>query len=98
MELSIANHNTVFSIDDQRKDKKDLKRSEKFVKPNTKESIAIKTAPVKISSNDRKKLKKPEDQRMINDKHRPTLKELQEEYPLPDSDVPYILISYWRES
>ncbi|KAL0461068.1 UNVERIFIED_CONTAM: hypothetical protein Slati_0734000 [Sesamum latifolium] len=61
MELSIANHKTVFSIDDQRKDKKDLKRSEKFTKPNTKESMAIKTAPIKISSNDRKKPEKPED-------------------------------------
>ncbi|KAL0458510.1 UNVERIFIED_CONTAM: hypothetical protein Slati_0478200 [Sesamum latifolium] len=91
MELSIANHKTVFSIDDQRKNKKDLKRSEKFTKPNTKESMAIKTAPIKISSNDRKKPKKPEDQRVTNDRRRPTLKELQEkEYPFPDSDVSYI--------
>ncbi|KAL0361087.1 UNVERIFIED_CONTAM: hypothetical protein Sradi_3793200 [Sesamum radiatum] len=45
MELSIANHKTAFPIDDQRKDKKDLKRSEKFTKPSTKESTAIKTAP-----------------------------------------------------
>ncbi|KAL0339239.1 UNVERIFIED_CONTAM: hypothetical protein Sangu_1446000 [Sesamum angustifolium] len=47
MELSISNHNTAFSIDNQRKDKKDLKRSEKFTKPNVKESMTIKTAPVK---------------------------------------------------
>ncbi|KAL0420666.1 UNVERIFIED_CONTAM: hypothetical protein Slati_3089500 [Sesamum latifolium] len=91
MELSIANHKTVFSVDDQRKDKKDLKRSEKFTKPNTKESMAINTAPIKISSNDRKKPEKPEDQRVTNDRRRPILKELQEkEYPFPDSDVPYI--------
>ncbi|KAL0381902.1 UNVERIFIED_CONTAM: hypothetical protein Slati_4609800, partial [Sesamum latifolium] len=91
MELSIANHKTVFSINDQRKDKKDLKRSEKFTKPNTKESMAINTAPIKISSNDRKKPEKPEDQRVTNDRRRPTLKELQEkEYPFPDSNVPYI--------
>ncbi|KAL0458502.1 UNVERIFIED_CONTAM: hypothetical protein Slati_0477400 [Sesamum latifolium] len=78
-------------IDDQRKDKKDLKMSEKFTKPNTKESMAIKIAPVKISSNNRKKLKKPEDQCMTNDRRRPTLKELQEkEYPFPDSDVCHI--------
>ncbi|KAL0290923.1 UNVERIFIED_CONTAM: hypothetical protein Scaly_2654200 [Sesamum calycinum] len=76
MELSIANHNTAFSINNQRKDKKDLKRSEKFTKPNVKESMTIKTAPVKISSNDRKRLEKPE--------------ELQEkEYPFPDSNVRY---------
>ncbi|KAL0444445.1 UNVERIFIED_CONTAM: hypothetical protein Slati_2167200 [Sesamum latifolium] len=91
MELSIANHKTVFSIDDQRKDKKDLKRSEKFTKPNTKESMSIKATSIKISSNDRKKPKKPEDQRVTNDRRRFTLKELQEkEYPFPDSDAPYI--------
>ncbi|KAL0361041.1 UNVERIFIED_CONTAM: hypothetical protein Sradi_3788600 [Sesamum radiatum] len=78
-------------IDDQRKDKKDLKRSEKFTKPSTKESMAIKTAPIKISSNSGKKLEKSEDQRVTNDRRQPTLKELQEkEYPFPDSDVPYI--------
>ncbi|KAL0285837.1 UNVERIFIED_CONTAM: hypothetical protein Sradi_7162700 [Sesamum radiatum] len=54
MELSITNHKTAFPIDDQRKDKKDLKRSNKFTKPNIKESMAIKTAPIKISSYDRK--------------------------------------------
>ncbi|KAL0434269.1 UNVERIFIED_CONTAM: hypothetical protein Slati_2761200 [Sesamum latifolium] len=91
MELSIANHKTVFLINDQRKDKKDLKMSEKFTKSNTKESMAIKTAPIKISSNYRKKSEKPEDQRVTNDRRRPTLKEFQEkEYPFPDSDVPYI--------
>ncbi|KAL0329283.1 UNVERIFIED_CONTAM: hypothetical protein Sradi_4915000 [Sesamum radiatum] len=91
MELSSANHGTAFPIDDQRKDKKDLKRSEKFTKPNVKESMAIKTAPVKISSNDRKKLEKPKDQRTTNDIHRLTLKELQEkEYSFPDSNVHYI--------
>ncbi|KAL0413541.1 UNVERIFIED_CONTAM: Transposon Tf2-12 polyprotein [Sesamum radiatum] len=91
MELSIANHKTAFSIDEQRKDKKDLKRSEKFTKPSTKEFMAIKTAPIKISSNSGKKSEKSEDQRMTNDRRRPTLKELQEkEYPFPDSDVPYI--------
>ncbi|KAL0439077.1 UNVERIFIED_CONTAM: hypothetical protein Slati_2390700 [Sesamum latifolium] len=91
MELSITNHKTAFSTDDQRKDKKDLKKSEKFTKPNTKESMAIKTTPVKISSNNRKKLEKPEDQCMTNDTHRPTLKEFQEkEYPFYDSDVPHI--------
>ncbi|KAL0374252.1 UNVERIFIED_CONTAM: hypothetical protein Sradi_3340900 [Sesamum radiatum] len=91
MELSIANHKTAFPIDDQRKDKKDLKRSEKFTKPSSKEFMAIKTAPIKISSNSRKKSEKSEDQHVTNDRRRPTLKELQEkEYPFPDSDVPYI--------
>ncbi|KAK4404380.1 hypothetical protein Sango_0806600 [Sesamum angolense] len=91
MELSIANYKTVFPTDDQRKDKKDLKRSEKFTKSNIKESIAIKTTPVKISSNNRKKLEKPKDQHMTNDRHRPTMKELQEkEYPFPNSNVLYI--------
>ncbi|KAL0396286.1 UNVERIFIED_CONTAM: hypothetical protein Scaly_0077000 [Sesamum calycinum] len=53
--------------------------------------MAIKTAHVKISSNDRKNLEKPEDQRTTKDRHRLTLKELQEkEYPFLDSDVPYI--------
>ncbi|KAK4397526.1 hypothetical protein Sango_1589200 [Sesamum angolense] len=52
MELNLANHNIAFSIDNQRKDKKNLKRSEKFTKPNIKESMTIKTAPIKISSND----------------------------------------------
>ncbi|KAL0433517.1 UNVERIFIED_CONTAM: hypothetical protein Slati_2686000 [Sesamum latifolium] len=90
MELSITNHKTAFRIDDQRKDKEDLKRSEKFTKPNTKESMTIKTAPVKISFNNRKKLEKPEHQRIKNDKRRLTLKELQEkEYPFPDSNVPF---------
>ncbi|KAL0433535.1 UNVERIFIED_CONTAM: hypothetical protein Slati_2687800 [Sesamum latifolium] len=76
MELSIANHKTAFPIEDQRKDRKDLKRSEKFTKPNVKESMAIKTAPVKISSNDRKKLEKPEDERTTSGRRRLTLKEL----------------------
>ncbi|KAL0378918.1 UNVERIFIED_CONTAM: hypothetical protein Sradi_3197300 [Sesamum radiatum] len=71
MELSIANHKTAFPIDNQRKDKKDLKRSEKFAKPSTKESMAIKTAPIKISSNSRKKSEKSEDQRVTNDRRRP---------------------------
>ncbi|KAL0358195.1 UNVERIFIED_CONTAM: hypothetical protein Scaly_1505200 [Sesamum calycinum] len=53
--------------------------------------MTIKTAPVKISSNDRKRLEKPEDQRTTCDRYRPTLKELKEkEYPFPNSDVPYI--------
>ncbi|KAL0340189.1 UNVERIFIED_CONTAM: hypothetical protein Sradi_4535700 [Sesamum radiatum] len=91
MELSIANYKTAFPTDDQRKDKKDLKRSEKFTKSNIKESIAIKTTPVKISSNNLKKLEKPKDQHMTNDRHRPTIKELQEkEYPFPNSNVLYI--------
>ncbi|KAL0448888.1 UNVERIFIED_CONTAM: hypothetical protein Slati_1445200 [Sesamum latifolium] len=47
IELSITNHKFAFPIDDQRKDKKDLKRSRKFTKPNIKESMAIKTTPVK---------------------------------------------------
>ncbi|KAL0381212.1 UNVERIFIED_CONTAM: hypothetical protein Sangu_0185500 [Sesamum angustifolium] len=91
MELSITSHKSAFPIDDQRKDKKDLKRSKKFTKPNIKDFMAIKTALIKISSNNRKKLEKLKDQRMINDRRRPTLKELQEkEYPFPDSDIPYI--------
>ncbi|KAL0355653.1 UNVERIFIED_CONTAM: hypothetical protein Sradi_4012200 [Sesamum radiatum] len=66
-------------------------RSEKFTKLSTKESMAIKKTPIKISSNNRKKSEKSEDQRVTNDRRRPTLKELQEkEYPFPDSDVPYI--------
>ncbi|KAL0368249.1 UNVERIFIED_CONTAM: hypothetical protein Scaly_1043800 [Sesamum calycinum] len=77
MELSIANHKTTFSIDNQRKDKKDLKRSEKFTKPNIKESTTIKTTPYtrKISPTI-EKAKKLEDQCMTNDRHRLTLKEL----------------------
>ncbi|KAL0396280.1 UNVERIFIED_CONTAM: hypothetical protein Scaly_0076400 [Sesamum calycinum] len=108
MELSITNHKTAFPIDDQIKDKKDLKRSEKFTKPNIKESMAIKTTLIKISSNNRKKLEKLKDQHMINDRRRPTLKELQEkEYPFPDSDIPYIfnellerkiICMSWREN
>ncbi|KAL0355887.1 UNVERIFIED_CONTAM: hypothetical protein Sradi_4035600 [Sesamum radiatum] len=91
MELSITNHKIAFPIDNQRKDKKDLKRSEKFTKPNTKESMAIKTASIKISSYNRKKPEQPKDQRVTNDRSWSTLKELQEkEYPFPDSDVPYI--------
>ncbi|KAL0303244.1 UNVERIFIED_CONTAM: hypothetical protein Sradi_6192500 [Sesamum radiatum] len=86
-----GNHKTAFPINDQRKDKKDLKSSKKFIKPNIKESMAIKTAPVKISSNDRKKLENPKDQLMKNDRRQVILKELQEkEYPFLNSDVPYI--------
>ncbi|KAK4389775.1 hypothetical protein Sango_2314500 [Sesamum angolense] len=90
MELSIANHKTAFSIDDQRKDKKDLKRSEKFTIPKVKESMAIKMAPVKISFNDRKSWTNLKIS-TTNNRRRPTSKELQEkEYPFPDSNVPYI--------
>ncbi|KAL0440315.1 UNVERIFIED_CONTAM: hypothetical protein Slati_2514500 [Sesamum latifolium] len=81
----------AFSIDDERKNKNDLRRSEKFAKPNVKESVAIKTTPDNISSNDRKKLEKLNDQHMTNNRRRPTLKELQEkEYLFLNSDVPCI--------
>ncbi|KAL0423585.1 UNVERIFIED_CONTAM: hypothetical protein Sradi_0893300 [Sesamum radiatum] len=53
--------------------------------------MTIKTTSVKISSNDRKRLEKPEDQRATNDRPRLTLKELQEkEYSFPEYDVTYI--------
>ncbi|KAK4409412.1 hypothetical protein Sango_0014200 [Sesamum angolense] len=87
IQLIITNHKTAFLIDNQTKDKKDLKRSEKYTKTNVKESMTIKTTSVKISSNDRKRLEKPENQRTTNDRPRLTLKELQEkEYLFPESD------------
>ncbi|KAL0443929.1 UNVERIFIED_CONTAM: hypothetical protein Slati_2115600, partial [Sesamum latifolium] len=70
MELSISNHKVLFPIDDQRKNMKDSKRSKQFAKPIVNESMIIKAVPVKISSNDRKSLEKPEDQCMPNDKRR----------------------------
>ncbi|KAL0291478.1 UNVERIFIED_CONTAM: hypothetical protein Scaly_2636200 [Sesamum calycinum] len=67
IQLIITNHKTVFLIDDQTKDKKDLKRREKYTKANVKESMTIKTTSVKISSNDRKRSQNPDEAERVSD-------------------------------
>ncbi|KAL0378519.1 UNVERIFIED_CONTAM: hypothetical protein Sradi_3157400 [Sesamum radiatum] len=67
IELSIANHKTAFPIDNQRKDKKDLKRSEKFTKPSTKESMPSKQLRSKFLPIVVKKSKHPDEAGSVND-------------------------------
>ncbi|XP_012830541.1 PREDICTED: uncharacterized protein LOC105951637 [Erythranthe guttata] len=88
MELSIANHKSDFTVDSQRIENKDSRRSDKFARI-AEESMAIKAGSVKIQS--KKRDEREENQRMFNDRRQPTLKEMQEkEYPFPDSDVSQI--------
>ncbi|OIT29925.1 hypothetical protein A4A49_51406 [Nicotiana attenuata] len=72
--LSIASHGKLSPFADQKEFKKNVAS-----KNQTKESVAVKATPVKVTTKQK-------------EKRRPTLKELKAKvYPFPDSDVPTIL-------
>ncbi|TYK06432.1 uncharacterized protein E5676_scaffold163G001350 [Cucumis melo var. makuwa] len=90
MELSIANRrNNDLLVSEVRKEKKEVKSTQKVLKGATKEAMVISTTPLKLVSKE-KKMEKHQDE---GEKRRPTLKERQEKiYPFPDSDLPDIKI------
>ncbi|XP_038876523.1 uncharacterized protein LOC120068954 [Benincasa hispida] len=94
MKLSISNRGTWdFLNHEPRKDKKEVKGTEKIVKSAkktvkgvTKESMVINTTPLKFSSKRKEKIIEKKDQE--GEIRRPTLKERQAKvYPFPESDV-----------
>ncbi|KAA0031754.1 ty3-gypsy retrotransposon protein [Cucumis melo var. makuwa] len=89
MELSIANRgNNDLLVLEVRKEKKEVKSTQKALKGATKEAMVVSTTPLKLVSKE-KKMKKRQDE---GEKRRPTLKERQEKvYPFPDSDLPDML-------
>ncbi|GKV49781.1 hypothetical protein SLEP1_g56513 [Rubroshorea leprosula] len=93
LEIQIARHGNFLPTDahDKKESRKDVKKE---VKPSkAKETMAVTTAPVKISQqkpkpNPKQGVKNVEDQ---GQKKKSTLKELQQkEYPFADSEVPAI--------
>ncbi|KAA0025450.1 ty3-gypsy retrotransposon protein [Cucumis melo var. makuwa] len=89
MELSIANRgNNDLLVPEVRKEKKEVKSTQKVLKGATKEAMVVSTTPLKLVSKE-KKMKKRQDE---GKKRRPTLKERQEKiYPFSDSDLPDML-------
>ena len=94
MELSIASHKgRVEPIIDQRKDKIFGSKIDKPTKKAVKESMVINAPPVKISTRDKKEVKKAYEVKKAEptqsyERRRRTLKEWEEKtYPFPDSDV-----------
>ncbi|KAA0061095.1 retrotransposon protein putative ty3-gypsy sub-class [Cucumis melo var. makuwa] len=89
MELSIANRgNDDLLVLEVRKEKKEVKSTQKVLKGSTKEAMVVSTTPLKLISKE-KKMEKRQDE---GKKRRPTLKERQEKiYPFPDSDLPDML-------
>ncbi|KAA0061208.1 ty3-gypsy retrotransposon protein [Cucumis melo var. makuwa] len=85
MELSIANRgNNDLLVPKIRKEKTEVKSTQKVLKGATKEAMVVSTAPLKLVS----KEKKMEKRQNEGEKRRPTLKERQEKvYPFPDSDL-----------
>ncbi|KAA0042128.1 ty3-gypsy retrotransposon protein [Cucumis melo var. makuwa] len=71
-----------------RKEKKEVKSTQKVLKGATKEAMVVSTTPLKLVSKE-KKMEKRQDE---GENRRPTLKERQEKiYPFPDSDLPDML-------
>ncbi|KAA0053464.1 retrotransposon protein putative ty3-gypsy sub-class [Cucumis melo var. makuwa] len=89
MELSIANRgNNDLLVPEVRKEKKEVKSTQKVLKGATKKAMIVSTTPLKLVSKE-KKMEKRQDE---GEKRRPTLKERQEKvYPFPDSDLPDML-------
>ncbi|KAH0686101.1 hypothetical protein KY284_016654 [Solanum tuberosum] len=91
MELSIASHGKASLFSHLAKEKKEFKKG-MTSKIQTKESIAVKSTSVKVTT--KKKLKEEDapSQYLKEERRRPTLKEFEAKvYPFPDSDVPMIL-------
>ncbi|KAA0048375.1 retrotransposon protein putative ty3-gypsy sub-class [Cucumis melo var. makuwa] len=89
MELSIASRgNNDLLVPEVRKEKKEVKSTQKVLKGAIKEAMVVSTTPLKLVSKE-KKMEKRQDE---GEKRCPTLKERQEKiYPFPDSDLPDML-------
>jgi len=89
MELSIANRGSNdLLIPEVKKERKEVKSTQKISKGATKEAMVVNTAPLKFTAKE-KKIEKRQD---VGERKRPTLKERQEKvYPFPDSDLPDML-------
>ncbi|KAA0043322.1 uncharacterized protein E6C27_scaffold110G002330 [Cucumis melo var. makuwa] len=89
MELSIANRgNNDLLVSEVRKEKKEVKSTQKVLKGATKEAMVVSTTPLKLVSKE-KKIEKRQDE---GEKRHPTLNERQEKiYPFPNSDLPDML-------
>ena len=78
-------------IVEHRKERKDVKKGDKSLKPVTKESMAVAAEPVRIFAKEKKedKTRGPSQE---NERRRLTLKKMEEKtYPFPDSNVPGML-------
>ena len=89
MELSIANRGSNdLLIPEVKKERKEVKSTQKISKGATKEAMVVNTAPLKFTAKE-KKIEKRQD---VGEKKQPTLKERQEKvYPFPDFDLPDML-------
>ena len=89
MDLSLSSHGEKgLPIDEQRKEKKDTRRGDKYSKSMVKESIVIAVEPVKISNKENKRMEKRACPMQEREKCRLTLKEMEEKmYPFPDANV-----------
>ena len=89
MELSLSSHGEKgLTVDQQHKEKKDTRRGDKSSRSMVKESMAVAVEPVKISSKDNKRMEKRAGPMQEREKHRLTLKEMEEKtYPFPDADI-----------
>ncbi|KAA0045656.1 ty3-gypsy retrotransposon protein [Cucumis melo var. makuwa] len=89
MELSIANRgNNDLLVPEIKKEKKEVKSTQKVSKGATKEIMVVSTTPLTFVSKE-KKVEKCQDE---GEKRRPTLKERQEKvYSFPDPDLPNML-------
>ena len=92
MELSLASQREEsLPIVEHRKERKDVKKGDKFSKPMIKESMAIVAEPVRIFTKEKKeeRMRGPSQE---SERCRLMLKEMKEKtYPFPDSDVPGML-------
>ena len=93
MELSIVNHGSMKNlIVDRKRERHDRKMSDKTSKKPIQESMTINTAPVKISTRDKKREVKEARPTQENERHQFTLNELEEKiYLFPNSNVPNML-------
>ncbi|KAA0052357.1 retrotransposon protein putative ty3-gypsy sub-class [Cucumis melo var. makuwa] len=85
IELTVTKQQKVLKI---RKEKKEMKSTQKVLKGTSKEAMVVGTTSLKFDS----KEKKEEQCQDEGQKRRPTLKERQEKvYPFPDFDLPDML-------
>ena len=78
MELSLSSHGEKdLTVDQQHKEKKDMRRGDKSSRSMVKASMAIAVEPVKISSKENKRMEKRAGPIQEREKRRLTLKEME---------------------
>ena len=89
MELSLSSHGEKgLPVDQQRKEKKDMRRGDQSSRSMVKESMAVAVEPMKISSKENKRMEKRAGPMQEREKRRLTLKEMEEKtYPFPNADI-----------